>query len=113
MFKTIEAPKDGVAALPKTTKYHGLYIIRNHIHVDIKAEYLMEEDLRALWLALQTRYEQQKAVILLEATHEWTIFAYRILKSVGEFNHVMHISSKLKFYEKKPSDAEKIKREMF
>lgn len=32
----------------------------------------MKEDPYTLWLALQTRYEQQNAVILPEATHEWT-----------------------------------------
>jgi hypothetical protein len=61
MFKAIEAPKEGAAALPEPNKYHALFIIRNHIHLDIKAEYLMEEDPRALWLALQQRYEQQKS----------------------------------------------------
>jgi hypothetical protein len=58
MFKAIEAPKEGEAALPEPNKYHALFIIRNHIHPDLKAEYMMEEDPRALWLALQQRYEQ-------------------------------------------------------
>jgi hypothetical protein len=71
MFKAIKAPKKGATALPEPNKYHALFIIKNHIYPDLKAEYLMEEDQRALWLALQQRYEQQKAVILPEATHEW------------------------------------------
>jgi hypothetical protein len=57
MFKAIKAPKEGATALSEPNKYHALFIIRNHIHPDLKAEYLMEEDPRALWLALQQRYE--------------------------------------------------------
>jgi hypothetical protein len=48
MFKAIEAPKEGEVALPEPNKYYALFIIRNHIHLDLKAEYLMEEDLWAL-----------------------------------------------------------------
>jgi hypothetical protein len=111
MFKAIEAPKDGEAALPEPTKYHALFIIRNHIHPDLKAKYLMEEDPHALWLALQQWYEQQKTVILLQATHEWNHLRIQDFKSVGEFNHAMHkLSSKLKFCEKELTNVEKIEK---
>jgi hypothetical protein len=90
MFKVIEAPKEGEAALPEPNKYHALFMIRNQIFLDLKAEYMMEEDPQALWLALQQRYEQQKAVVLPEATHEWNHLRILDFKSVGEFNHAMH-----------------------
>jgi hypothetical protein len=64
MYEAIAPHQQGVDPLVEPLKYNALFIIRNHIHPDLKAEYLMEEDPRALWLALQTRYEQQKAVIL-------------------------------------------------
>jgi hypothetical protein len=32
---------------------------------------MLEENPRGLWLALKQRYEQQKAIILLEANYEW------------------------------------------
>ncbi|XP_021314598.1 uncharacterized protein LOC8055081 [Sorghum bicolor] len=111
MYRAIDTPKQGDAPLSEPSKYHALYIIRNHIHSDLKAEYLMEEDPRALWLALQQRYEQQKAVILPEATHEWNHLRIQDFKSVNEYNHAMHkLSSKLRFCEKEPSDAEKIEK---
>jgi len=111
MYKATDTPKQGDAPLSEPSKHHALYIIRNHIHSDLKAEYLMEEDPRALWLALQQRYEQQKAVILPEATHEWNHLHIQDFKSVNEYNHAMHkLSSKLKFCEKEPSDAEKIEK---
>ena len=37
-------------------KYEALYIIRNHIHPDLKSEYRMEENPRALWNDLKQRY---------------------------------------------------------
>jgi hypothetical protein len=71
----------------------------------------MEEDPHALWLALQTRYEQQKAVILLEAINEWNHLRLQDFKYVGEFNHAVHkLSAKLKFYKNEPIDAEKIEK---
>jgi len=61
---------------------------------------------------LQKRYEQQKAVILLEATHEWNHICIQDFKSVNEYNHaIQKLSSKLKFCEKEPSDAEKIEKD--
>jgi len=69
----------------------------------------MEDDPRALWLALQQRYEQQKGVILPEATHECNHLRIQGFKFMNEYNHAMHkLSSKLKFCEKEPSNAEKI-----
>jgi hypothetical protein len=71
----------------------------------------MEEDPHALWLALQQWYEQQKTVILLQATHEWNHLRIQDFKSVGEFNHAMHkLSSKLKFCEKELTNVEKIEK---
>ena len=52
MYEAIAPPQEGVAPLAAPLKYNALFIIRNHIHPDLKAEYLMEEDPRALWLAL-------------------------------------------------------------
>ena len=56
----IVPPQEGTTEPDTRTKYSALYIIRAHIHPDLKSEYLMEEDPRALWNALKQRYEQQK-----------------------------------------------------
>ena len=52
-------------------KYEASYIIRNHIHPDLMSNYMMEENPRELWKNLKQHYKQQKAIILLKATHEW------------------------------------------
>jgi hypothetical protein len=54
-------------------KYNTLYIIRNHLHVDLKSEYVTKGELNVLWADLQTHYEHQKVVILPEANHDWTM----------------------------------------
>jgi len=111
MYEAIAPPQEGVAPLTAPLKYNALFIIRNHIHPDLKAEYLMEEDPRALWLALQTWYEQQKVVILSEAISEWNLLRLQDFKFVGEFNHAVHkLSPKLNFCEKEPTDVEKIEK---
>ena len=101
----------GVTPLTEQQKYTALYIIRHHIHPDLKSEYLEEESPSTLFQALKTRYEQQKAVVLPEALHDWTHLRLQDFKSIGEYNHEVHkISSKLRFCEKEPTDAEKIEK---
>ena len=43
--------------MTEKNKYEA-YIIRNHIHPDLKFEYMMEENPRELWKNLKKRYEQ-------------------------------------------------------
>jgi hypothetical protein len=34
-------------------KYQALYIIRNHLHPNLKSKYVMEEEPHSLWVALK------------------------------------------------------------
>ncbi|XP_015697644.1 uncharacterized protein LOC107305232 [Oryza brachyantha] len=93
------------------SKYQALYVMRHHIHADLKSEYALEKEPSTFWLALKTRYEQQKAIILPEALHEWNHIRLQDFKSIGEYNHVVHkVSAKLRFCEKEPSDVKKIEK---
>jgi hypothetical protein len=70
-----------------------------------------DRNMPLLWAALQTCYEQQKAVILPEANHDWTMLRLQDFKSIGEYNHVFHqIYAKLCFCEKEPSEVDKIEK---
>jgi hypothetical protein len=72
---------------------------------------MLEENPRALWLALKQRYEQQKAIILPEVNYEWAQLRLQDFKTVGDYNHVVHrIATKLQFCEKTLSDADKIEK---
>jgi hypothetical protein len=36
-----------------THKFNVLFIIRNHLHLDMNAEYVMEEESHTLWVVLK------------------------------------------------------------
>ena len=92
IVRAIQAEQDplptGVTPLTKEQKYTALYyIIRHHIHPDLKSEYLEEVCPRTLFQALKTRYEQQKAVVMPEALHDWTHLRLQDFKSVRVEKH--------------------------
>jgi hypothetical protein len=76
------AEREREAAFLDTYKYHALYIIQNHLHPDLKSEYVMEEEPDSLWVALKGRYEQQKAILLPDVNHEWTQIRLQDFKSI-------------------------------
>jgi hypothetical protein len=72
---------------------------------------MMEEESHSLWMTLKGRYEQQKAILLPEANHEWTQIHLYDFKSIEEYNHAIHkVCAKLRFYEKEPSEEDKIEK---
>jgi hypothetical protein len=101
MYEAIVPPAEKTVPLLDPYKYNVLYIIRNHIHHDLKSEYVIEEEPSTLWIALQNRYEQQKSMILPEANHDWIHLRLQDYKSIDDYNHVVHkICAKLHFCEK-------------
>ena len=65
----------------------------------------MEEDPRALWVALKEHYDHQKIKMLLEARREWSLIHLMDFKSVVEYNSVVHKnSSKLRFCDQPVTD---------
>jgi hypothetical protein len=57
MYEAIVPPVEKTVPMLEPYKYNILYIIRNHIHPDLKLEYVMEEESNTLWAALQIHYE--------------------------------------------------------
>jgi hypothetical protein len=57
VYEAILPPEEMIVPLFETFKYNTICIIRNHLHIDLKSEYVMEEEPNVLWAALQTRYE--------------------------------------------------------
>ena len=110
LLATIQEPQDGDFVQEKEI-YNSLALLRFYVHRVLKAEYIMIENPRELWNALEERYEQQKELIWPEANHEWNHLGLQDFKSVADYNHVVHkFFSKLKFCKKEPMDADKIEK---
>ena len=58
LYACLSDSKTSTKSMIEKNKYEALYIIRNHIHPDLKFEYMMEENPRELWKNLKQRYEQ-------------------------------------------------------
>jgi hypothetical protein len=43
VYEAILPPEERIVPLLDPFKYNVLYIIRNHLHIDLKSEYVMEE----------------------------------------------------------------------
>jgi hypothetical protein len=52
VYESILPPEEMIVPLLDPFKYNALYIIRNHLHIDLKSEYVMEEEPNVLWYAL-------------------------------------------------------------
>ena len=70
LYKCLTPPGANDPPIPETVKYGALYILRNHIHQDLKFEYILEMDPLRLWDSLKQRYEQQKTIVYSEASYE-------------------------------------------
>jgi hypothetical protein len=57
VYEAILPPQERIVPLLDPFKYNASYIIRNHLHIDLKSEYAMEEEPNVLWATLQTHYE--------------------------------------------------------
>jgi hypothetical protein len=87
ILPTLSPPADREAAFLDTYKYQALFITWNHLHPDLKSEYVMEEEPHSLLVALQGRYEHQKTILLPEANHEWTQIRLQDFNSIEDYNY--------------------------
>jgi hypothetical protein len=98
LYRCIDETTEGMITPSNMSNFSTLKEMRNHINPDLKMEYIYEVDPHVLWTTLKNRYEQHKAIVLPEATHEWNHLHLQDFKTVDEFNHVVHkIWSKLRF----------------
>jgi hypothetical protein len=103
-------PAEREAIFLDTYKYQALYIIRNHLHPNLKSEYVMKKP-HSLWVALKCRFEQQMTILLPEANHEWTQIYLQDFKSIEDYDHAIHkVYAKLQFCEKEPSEEDQIEK---
>jgi hypothetical protein len=53
----LSSPEKREAAFLDIYMYQAIFIIQNHLHPDLKLEYVMEEGSHSLWVTLQGHYE--------------------------------------------------------
>jgi hypothetical protein len=110
-YRPSDETAEGTVNPSNMSKFSALKVMRNHIHPDLKMEYMYEEDPRVLWTSRKNRYEQHKSIVLPEVMHEWNNLRLQDFKTVDEFNHVVHkICSKLRFCEREHTEADKIEK---
>ena len=111
LIQVLNEPEAGDPDITEKMRFGVLLLLRHYIHPDLKAQYLMEENPKALWNALKARYEKQKQLVWPEASYEWNNLRLQDFKTIEEYNHAIHtICCKLKFCEKEPDDAAKIEK---
>ena len=71
LYHCLTPPGANDPPIADAMKFGALYIIKNHIHPDLKSEHMLEEDPHKLWNSLKERYEQQKTIVFSEASYEW------------------------------------------
>ena len=67
----LNEPEAGNPTMTDQMGYGTLSILRKFIHRDHKAEYLLEENPKTLWLALKAHYDRQRELIWPEANYKW------------------------------------------
>jgi hypothetical protein len=108
LYRCIDDNTEGMVTSSNMSNFSTLKVMRNHIHLDLKMEYMYEEDPCILWTSLKNRCEHHKAIVLPEETHEWNHLRLQDFKIMDEINHAVHkICSKLRFCEREPTEAEK------
>ena len=86
-----------------------IIFLRQHIHEDLKSEYLTFKNPLILWNNLKDRFDHQKVVYLSSARYEWINLRLQNFKSAVEYNSALfEKSSKLILCGENISDAEMI-----
>lgn len=78
----LSRPDEREVSLTDQYKYNTLYIIRHHIHPDLKAEYTMKEEPSVLWLSLKTDMSSKRQSFCLRPIMNRLTFISRILNSL-------------------------------
>ncbi|XP_004289434.1 PREDICTED: uncharacterized protein LOC101299333 [Fragaria vesca subsp. vesca] len=92
---------------PEDMKARAMIFLRKHMEEALTVEYLAEEDPRSLWVALEERFNHQKAIYLPQGRHDWQNIRFQDFKTVNEYNsEICRIRSLLKFCGEERTEAD-------
>ncbi|XP_021995191.1 uncharacterized protein LOC110892328 [Helianthus annuus] len=64
----------------------AMIFLRDHLHQDLKREYLTVKNPLELWTNIKERFDHQKLVLLPKARYEWVHLRIHDFKTVSEYN---------------------------
>ena len=80
LYRAVLPPEEGVAPLDDQHVCMALYLIRSHIHPDLKVEYLLEENHEIYETLLSNAMNNKRHLSYPRPTMSGRNFAYRISK---------------------------------
>jgi hypothetical protein len=66
---TLESPMPG--DFPATSKWKAILIMRRHLDVFLRQQYIQVDDPHSLWEQLEARFHLEKTIFLLHARNDW------------------------------------------
>jgi len=97
----------GARPITDIVEFGTLYMLRNHTHLDVKSEYILEKDPQKLWNSPRQQYEKKKTIV-------WNQLHFQDFKSVDANNHIVsEINQNYRFFVKELSDADKLEKTLF
>jgi len=106
--------RPGAQPITDIVEFGTLYMLRNHIHLDVKSEYILEKDPQKLWNSLRQQYEKKKTIVFSKGSYEWNQLHFQDFKSVDANNHIVsEINQNYRFFVKELSNADKLEKTLF
>ena len=104
---TIIQQEAGKDERTKPDKEKALHFLRQHLHPDLKSEYMMLRDPLVFWQSLKDCFSQQRSIVLLRAQHDWITLRFQDFKSVAAYNSALHrIVTKMRLCGQKITDVD-------
>jgi hypothetical protein len=79
LLPALGPPVDREPTFLDSYKFNALFIMRNHLHPDLKAKCVMEEEPHTLWVALRNIYDIRRHSFCSRPTMNGLTYVFRIL----------------------------------
>lgn len=100
-----------VAALTAPKRAQALILMRHHLAIPLKQQYLNESNPKNLWDQLKARFDHTKTIFLPRARHDWLNLRVQDFTSVSKYNsELFRITSELALCEQPVGDEELIEK---
>jgi hypothetical protein len=67
-----------------------LHFLQHHLHLDLKSEYMNEDDPLVLWQSLKDRFNRQKSIVLSGEQQDWIALRFQDYTYVVAYDSALH-----------------------